>query len=689
MKITVADSAGFCFGARRATDMAQEVIDSGERLFTMGHLLHNETYLSYLRSRGVEEISEADFPRLEAMGDRGERLTVLIRAHGERNECREALRDMAERHPSMTVRDGTCPFVEKLRGIAREGSGEGRFFLLIGAEGHPEVQGVMSCTAGPGRVFADAEQLASFLSSPEGRALEGLEISMAVQTTYDLTEWKKCQKNLEKVYTKAKIFDTICIVTKNRQLEADRLAAASDVMIVIGSRSSSNTVKLFERCRRICPRTYLVSSLEEARSVRVGPGEQLSITAGASTPGGLIQEVTETMSEQMENFEELLEQSIKSLSPGEIVEGVITSISNNEVHLDLGAKTTGVVTHDKLTNDASAKLTDLFKVGDVIKAKVIKVSDVDGIATLDKLRADSEANWINIVEAEQSGEFVTGKVTEVNKGGVSVNVNGVNVFVPASQTGIPKDGDMSVLAGTEQKIKIIEIKNQGRKKAIGSIRVVQRAERRAKEAAFWSSVEVGKVYEGPVKSLTSYGAFVDLGGVDGMVHVSELSWKRVRNPAEVVKVGDVIKVYVKDFDREKQRVSLGYRDPDADPWAVFHKTYSVGDIATVKIVSLTSFGAFAEVVPGADGLIHISQIADHKIATPGEILSVGQEVDAKIIAVDEEKKKISLSIRALIEQVQQEAATAAESAPAEEEAPVVYSTDDPSSYADVGGEENA
>ena len=367
------------------------------------------------------------------------------------------------------------------------------------------------------------------------------------------------------------------------------------------------------------------------------------------------------MNEQ-ENFAELLESSFKTLNTGDIVEGVITSISANEIHLDLGTKTTGVIAHDKATSDPQAKLDELFKVGDTIRAKVVKVSDIDGLATLDKTRVDSEANWEKIVAASETNETLEGKIVEAVKGGVIISIDSVRVFIPASLTGVPKEGDLTALVGTTQKVKIIEIKPE-RKRAYASIRAILREERKAKEEAFWATIEEGKEFDGEVKSLTDFGAFVDLGGVDGMVHTSELSWKRIRHPSEVVKIGDKIHVYVKSFDREKGRISLGYKTDAMNPWNIFVGKYNVGDVAEVKIVSLMPFGAFAEVVPGCDGLIHISQIADHKIAKPDEILEVGQMVTAMITNIDTENKKISLSIRALIE-----AAAAAEEEAAAEEA---------------------
>lgn len=394
----------------------------------------------------------------------------------------------------------------------------------------------------------------------------------------------------------------------------------------------------------------------------------VSITAGASTPYSVIREVERNMSETTENFAQMLEESLKTLNTGDVVCGTVSAISPNEIHLDLGAKTTGVISRDQITDDQSAKLED--------------------IATLSKKRVDSDKNWKNIVAAYESGEILEGKIVEAVKGGVIISLDSNRVFIPASQTGIPRDGDLSALVGTTQRVKIIEVKNE-RRRAYASIRAVAREERKAKEKAFWDTVEEGAIYEGPVKSLTSYGAFVDLGGVDGMVHLTELSWRRIHHPSEVVKVGDVIKVFVKSIDREKGRISLGYKTEDTDPWFIFNNKYKIGDTANVKVVSLMPFGAFAEIVPGVDGLIHISQIADHKIEKPDDVLKVGDTVDVKITDINQETKKVSLSIRALLEQGAKETEEASDDAQAEEASePKVFSTDNPEAYADFG-ENNA
>ena len=682
MRITVASHAGFCFGVRRATEAVESAIKEGKsHIYTLGRLIHNDGYCRSLREAGVSEITAADIPALCERARSGEAITVVIRAHGEVDSLVKQLRACEAESPALRVLDCTCPFVEKVRRIAGEHSGEGKIFYLLGTEGHPEVRGILSC-AEDGIVFSDADHLQRLLNNTAGSEMTNKTVSIASQTTQKLSEWKKSLEILKKVYTNAQIFDTICSVTEERQTEAAALAERSDTMIVIGSKSSSNTLKLYEVCRAKCPRTYLVESAADLQTIDFSESQTVSITAGASTPYSVIQEVEETMAEQMENFEELLEKSLKTLNTGDVVTGVITSISQNEIHLDLGSKTTGVIVHEKLTDDPSAKLSELFKVGDEIKAKVIKVSDIDGIATLDKTRVDNDANWGIIVAAYENNETLEGRIVEAVKGGVIISVKGVRVFIPASQTGVPKDGDLASIVGTTQQIKIIEIK-EDRKRAYGSIRAILREAKKAEQEAFWNEIEEGKIYDGVVKSLMDYGAFVDLGcGVDGMVHTSELSWKRIRRASDAVKVGDQLRVFVKSFDRERGRISLGYKTEETNPWFVFNNKYSVGDTATVTVVSLMPFGAFAEIVDGVDGLIHISQIADHKIAKPDDVLSVGQSVEAKIVSIDEEKHQVGLSIRALIETPVEEVVEEAA-----EETPVMYSTDNPEAYQSFEGEE--
>jgi 4-hydroxy-3-methylbut-2-enyl diphosphate reductase len=422
-------------------------------------------------------------------------------------------------------------------------------------------------------------------------------------------------------------------------------------MVVIGDRKSSNTRHLAELCREQCDQVQWIESPEELELESLKGAAQIGITAGASTPGWIIKEVYTKMSEEImeieESFAEMLEKSIKTLNTGEKVTGVVTGISPTEISVDLGTKHAGFIPVSELTDDPSLKVEDIVKVGDEIETFVMRVNDQEGIVTLSKKRLDSVKNWDDIEAAREDKTIVEGVVTETNKGGVVANVRGIRVFIPASQTGMPKNESMESLVRTKVRMRITEV-NRARRRVVGSIRAVAAEERAAAAAAVWAEIAPGKKYTGVVKSLTSYGAFVDIGGVDGMVHISALSWSRIKHPSEVVSVGDTVEVYVISADPEKRKISLGMKDPDQNPWEVFTSQYGIGDVANVKIVKLMTFGAFAEIVPGVDGLIHISQIADHRIEKPGDVLAEGQMVDVKITDIDDEKQKVSLSIRALL-----------------------------------------
>lgn len=477
---------------------------------------------------------------------------------------------------------------------------------------------------------------------------------MVSQTTSTEALWRKCEKILKKQFTNYKIFDTICKATEYRQKEAAILAERCQAMVVVGDTNSSNTGRLAMICREHCENVVLIDQASELDLAAFQGVHHVGITAGASTPAWIIKEVNKTMSElktvetaQEENFADMLEQSIKTLNTGDKVTGIVTSIGTTEVQIDLGTKHAGYIPYDEVSNDPSLKPEDVVKVGDEIEVFVVRVNDQEGTCQLSKKKLDGLKVWDDIMVACENKTVVEGTVTEENKGGVVANVKGVRVFIPASQSGIAKGGDMASLVGKPAKMKITEV-NRARRRVIGSIRAVTAEARKAAFEKIWSEIEVGKKYQGVVKSLTSYGAFVDIGGVDGMVHVSELSWNRIKNPAEVVKVGDEIEVFVLSFDTEKHKISLGYKTAEMNPWTQFTSKYAVGDVAKAKIVKLMTFGAFAEILPGVDGLIHISQIADRRIGKPEEVLSEGQEVDVKIIDVDAEHKRISLSIRALL-----------------------------------------
>lgn len=660
-RLTIAENAGFCFGVGRATAAVEKEMAApapGERIFTLGRLIHNNDYNDRLKAGGVEVISVEELETLAASAAEASPVRVFVRAHGMTDETENLLNALAAQNPYFSFVDCTCSFVKKIHRIVEEQSrlneealkrtGRGdRFLCVLGSGVHPEVVGFLSRFKGEKVVFSSADELRSLMEEKASLFTCGMSPIVVAQTTQNLVEWEKSKKIFNLAYSNSFIYDTICSVTESRQREAAGLAHECDLIIVIGGRDSSNSAKLCSICKNICADTVWVERADELQDTIPFTCQRAGIVAGASTPRDIIEEVANKMSETMENFAELLEESFKTIKTGDTVTGTVIAIDDNEINLDLGTKVTGLIKKDQITDDPAAKLSEMFKIGDEVEAFVIRVSDVEGFATLSKKRVDSDKNWQKIVDAYDTQENLTGKVISVNKGGVVALVLDNQVFIPAAHSGVPRDGQLSVLVGTTVTLRILEIKDG--KKAKGSIRLVLRDEKRAKEKEFWENIEEGKEYHGTVKSMTSYGAFIDLGGVDGMVHCSELSWKRIKSPADVLAIGDPITVFVKSFDAEKKRISLGYKTEATNPWYIFTHQYAVGDVASVKIVSLMPFGAFAEIVDGVDGLIHISQISDHKIGKPADELEVGQIVDVKIIDIDSENQKVSLSRRALIE----------------------------------------
>lgn len=637
-EVILAKSAGFCFGVRRAVELAQKIAASGEPYVMLGPVIHNDHVIEDLAAHGVGCVSDLD----QVPPGCG----VIIRSHGEGKAVYDRLEAMGS-----PIADATCVNVSKIHGIVKEADERGRQVVIIGAPEHPEVTAIAGWCRGA-KVFRNVEELSEFLGADEENPQKPL--TMVSQTTSTDKIWAPCREKVKKECTNAEIFDTICDATCKRQSEAQSLAEHCGAMIVIGDRKSSNTNRLAELCRAHCPLVLHISRAEELDRSMVSGVASVGITAGASTPGWIIKEVKNKMSDEQNNvmeieesFADMLERSIKTLNSGDKVTGVVTGITATEVNVDLGTKHAGYIPISELSDDPTVKVEDIVKIGDEIETYVMRVNDMEGVATLSKKRLDTVKNWDTIEAAVEDKTVMEGVVTEDNKGGIVVNVKGIRVFVPASQTGMPRGADLSEMIKERVQLRITEV-NRSRRRVVGSIRAVAAEARAAKAAEVWANIEVGKKYEGTVKSLTSYGAFVDIGGVDGMVHVSELSWSRIKNPAEVVSVGDAVSVYVISFDPEKKKISLGMKDHSQDPWETFMSTYEIGSVASVRVVKLMTFGAFAEVVPGVDGLIHISQIADHRIEKPGDVLEEGQIVDVKITDIDEERKKVSLSIRALL-----------------------------------------
>lgn len=638
--ITVAKSAGFCFGVDRAVKLCYEALDQYHAVATLGPIIHNQNVVDDLTRRGARIVDS-----VETLHP-GE--CVVIRSHGVSASVYDALRRMGNPYV-----DATCPFVAKIHKIVEAHTKAGDYVLIAGDPHHPEVEAIVGHCGDNCFVFESEMELNHFfqkkLVDPQKK------LAIVAQTTYNILVWEKCLEALPKDNPNIMVYNTICRATQVRQSDADKLSRKSDIMIIVGGRHSSNTVKLYHVCNRNCS-SYHIENSDELYTLDLGDAERIGITAGASTPAHIIKEVQRTMTEIMENnnveedinFEEALDQSIKKIHKGEKVKGTVYSLNNTGAYVDLGTKHTGYVPLSELTDDPSKKPADVVSEGEELDLIVTNFNDQDGIVTLSKKKVDEMKGFEEIIQAKEAGTVLEGTVNASVKGGVIITYAGVRVFIPTSQSGLPRGAETDSLVKTKQRFVILEV-NEHRRRAVGSIKAVLKAEKDAAREAFWETAEVGKTYTGEVKSLTSYGAFVDLGGIDGMVHISELSWKRIKHPSEVVKVGDYIEVYIKELDKENNRISLGYKKQEDNPWEKFKANYKIGDVIPVTIVSITPFGAFAQIIDGVDGLIHISQLADKRVENVKDIVSVGDVVDVKIIDIDIENKRISISMRALLE----------------------------------------
>ncbi len=682
-EIILAKTAGFCFGVDRAVNLVYDLVNEGKKVCTLGPIIHNAQLVADLESKGVkiiDDISEAP-----------NGYTVVVRTHGvEKNVL-----DELEKKDIEFV-NATCPFVTKIHNIVKK-QDEDTVVLIAGDKNHPEVLGIKSYCKGASFVFKDEKELEKIIQNNE--IVQKNNVICVAQTTFSLNEQKKCKKIFKKLCTNCKIFDTICNATSDRQNEAEELSKKSDAMIVVGGRHSSNTCKLRDTGEVNCP-TFLIETADELSSLDLSTYNVIGVTAGASTPSVIIKEVLKSMSEEIKekevettsavteevvetaenadkatkpavkasadgeaSFEELLNESFKEDENSKVVTGTVVRITNTEVFVDVpGRKQTGVVAFDDLSSDNISKCEDVVSVGDEIQLVIMKTDDQDGVLKLSKRLFDAVKGWEDIVAAKETDEILEGQVTAVIRGGVLVSAKGTRVFVPASLTGVPRNQELSVLKDATVRFKIIDI-NPSRRRAVGSIKVVTDAERKEKQEALWATLKEGEKVTGTVKSLTSYGAFVDLGGIDGMIHISELSWSRIKHPSEVVNVGDVVEVTIKSLDEETKKISLGFKNIEDNPWEILKRDYPVGSVVDAKIVSFATFGAFANILPTVDGLIHISQISWDRIKTPQDVLKVGDVVKAKIIDIDFDKKRVSLSMKELLEKPE----TAEEAAPEAEE----------------------
>ena len=639
MQIILAKTAGFCFGVNRAVKLTYELLEQGRPVATLGPLIHNPQVVEDLESKGAITCDSVD--------DVPDGCEVVIRSHGVGQSVYDKISTRR-----LVYHDATCPFVTKIHKIAARAGAEGAMLLVAGDAKHPEVQGIVGHTTGKVEVFANLAELEKLLP----KLTQQKSIFAVAQTTFNVQSWETCKEFLKNQCTNAKIFDTICNATWARQQEAEDLSQKCDHMVVIGGHHSSNTQKLLQVAARHT-KAINVETADELDKDWLNGARIVGVTAGASTPSSIIEEVLNCMSEEIRDdmsFEEMLAASeAKPLYAGKIVKAKVISVSPTECVVGIdGSKHTGIVKLSEMSHDPNAKMEDLVKVDDELDLVVVKTNDQEGVDTLSRVRFEAQKGMKDVSEAAENGTVMEGDVMEANKGGVVVNVKGVRVFVPRSQATMRRDEDYTKLVG--QHVQLVITECAGRK-IVGSINKVTAEENKAKRDEFWKNVEVDKQYTGVVKSLTSYGAFVDIGGVDGLCHISELSWNNIKHPSEVVSVGDTIEVYVKSYDPENQKVSLGYKKEEDNPWEKLKNEYPIGSEFEAPVVSITKFGAFVRILPGIDGLVHISEISNERVNKVSDVLKVGDMVKVKLINVDFDRKRISLSMKACLNEAAEDA----------------------------------
>ena len=649
--IRVAESAGFCFGVKRAIEMAYEAIGVEPKLYSYGQLIHNKTVTDDLASKGLEIVES-----LDGLTEG----TLLIRSHG----VGKALYDEAEAK-GLKILDGTCPFVKKIHNIVHDKLAEGLGIIIVGDGTHPEVIGINGWCENAAVILED-EEAAKTKEIPEKE-----KYAVVVQTTFRQAKFDKILEILQDRGVNMEVHNTICSATEKRQTEAEELSKTVDKMIVIGGKNSSNTQKLVEICAKNCGNTVHIETICDLVLNNFGKDDKIGITAGASTPPAIIKEVVVTMSEALENavqnlggseeatFEQMLEESLVTLHTGDVVKGTVIQVVNEEVSVNLGFKSDGIIARGEFSSDPTVIPSKTVQPGDEIEVFVVRVNDGDGNVMLSRKRIEAQKGIEEIEAAYNDKAVVTGTVTNVVKGGLIAVVNGVNVFIPSSQVSNRFIEDLSVFNGQELEFNIIEV-DRVKRRFIGGRKALVEQEIAAKRAALFETIQAGSRVNGTVSRLTDFGAFVDLGGVDGLIHISEMSWGRISNPKEVLKEGQEVEVFVLDVDKEKGKISLSLKDADKNPWKLAAEKYAVGSIVEGKVVRMVPFGAFVELEPGVDGLVHISQIANKHVVKPEDELKVGEIINVKVLEVNPEQKKISLSKR--------QADAPVEEAPAEEAA---------------------
>ncbi len=635
--------------ASKTLKTVEEYEGTGRRVYTFGPIIHNDDVVNDLNMRGVQICS--------APGSTEKDAAVIIRSHGVPASVEAALRDSCGQ-----LIDATCPHVKKIHRLADDAYHEGRTIVVIGDAGHPEVQGIDGWCGNEAMIFSDPAEI----ERPKNlaRLNRAEEILAVAQTTLNRNVWDACTEALLRRYPRAQLRCTICSATSSRQTACRRVAEISDAMVVIGGRSSSNSRKLYEIASEVCENTYFIENTSHLPLKDIAKYNKIGVSAGASAPERIIKEVISNMSDiitnnidesnEMNDFMAEIEKSLKMPQRGEIVKGEVIQVGPREVYVNLGCKKDGIIPKDEIALEADQDIESMFKLGDVVEAKVLKTDDGDGNILLSRKKVEISEHWNEIIKAYEDKSFVTAKVIREVKGGVIAAYKEVTGFIPMSQLNDRYVEKADEFIGKTLTVKVTRV-DQKRNKAVFSHKAYLAEEKSKKIAEIWSSINVGDTVEGTVMRFTDYGAFVDIGGIDGLLHISEISWGKLKHPQEALKIGQKINVKILSMNEEKGKISLGLKQNTPEPWSVINENYQVGQVVEGKVVQIKEYGAFVELEPGLDGLVHISEIAHKRVTNIADEISIGQMVNAKILEIDEEKRRISLSIKETLDAPEAEA----------------------------------
>lgn len=651
-KIVVAQNAGFCFGVARAVDSVNETIGKYRHIYTYGELIHNKDVIVELEKKGVRITEDIDSVPQE------ESTVIIIRSHGVPKAVYQKIENRG-----FELLDLTCPFVARIHNCVIEAGDMP--VVIIGAEDHPEVTGIKGWAQGPVYVVNTAEDAATIPSLDEALVV--------AQTTITHDLWDEIVTVLRERIVNLELFNSICDTTQKRQKEAVELAKKSDIVLVVGGKHSSNTEKLYKLCKNNCQKTYYIDNIAELPLENVTNHDIISIVAGASTPDRLIREVKTLMSDvekvvdaevaeetevstteqeqsqANEDFMAEIEKSFVYIKRGQIVTGTVVQISDSEICVNIGYKSDGIIKKENLTASGDANPQDLFKVGDEIEAEVVTLNDGEGNVVLSRRSIESKLKWKELVESLDETAVYTVKVDKVVKGGVLAKLEGYDAFIPASQLSLKYVEDLNEFVGKELEVNIIEADKRQRRFVL-SHKNILKVQAEEQEKKLYETFKKGDKVTGKVKRLTDFGAFIDIGGVDGLLHITDISWVKIKHPSDVLNVGDEIEVLIMNVDPEKKRISLGLKQLSPKPWDLVPEKYLVGDTVEGTVVRIMPFGAFVSLEPTIDGLIHISQVTNRRLEKVEEELRIGDKVTAKIMEVNPAKKRISLSIRALMDE---------------------------------------